>query len=91
MNSHKMAHRTVRGVFALLFICLISPPSIAQNESFKAAEKIPVNIHSVMSGGYWSAGKDEGSFRAVVTAGGVEHVVHRLYIQWLRNDAKTQG
>ena len=36
-------------------------------------------------------GKDEGFFRIIVVAGGVEHVWHRLYIQWLRSDARTQG
>ncbi|HDO52273.1 MAG TPA: hypothetical protein ENH05_05995 [Rhizobiales bacterium] len=44
-----------------------------------------------MSGGFWTAGQDEGFFRVAVVAGGVEHVSHRLYIQWLRNDAKTQS
>ncbi|MGI9475259.1 MAG: hypothetical protein ACR2PI_01025, partial [Hyphomicrobiaceae bacterium] len=28
-------------------------------------------------------------FRVVVTAAGVEHVSHRLYIQWLESDAKN--
>jgi len=29
--------------------------------------------------------------RVVVVAGGVEHVGHRLFLQWLRSDAKTQS
>ena len=69
---------------------LSSAPSIAQNESFETAEQVPPSIHHVASGGFWTAGKDEGFFRAVVTAGGVEHVSHRLFIQWLKSDAKTQ-
>jgi hypothetical protein len=44
-----------------------------------------------MSGGFWTAGTDEGFFRAVVIAGGVEHVSHRLYIQWLRINASSQS
>ena len=91
MYFQTMPHRTVRNLIALLFICLHSLPSSAQDESFKAVEKTPVTIHSLASGGYWSVGKDEGFFRAVITADGVEHVVHRLYIQWLKNDANTQG
>jgi len=90
MYSYKVPHRITRRLFTLFFLCLSSLPLAAQNDSFEAAENIPANIHNVTSGGYWSAGKDEGFFRAVVTAGGVEHVVHRLYIQWLKNNPKTQ-
>ena len=36
-------------------------------------------------------GKDEGFFRVIVVAGGVEHVTNRLYIQWLRVNYETQG
>ena len=75
----------------IIIICLSALPSYAQNESFDAAEQVPANVHTVMSGGYWAVGKDEGLFRAVVIFGGVEHVVHRLYIQWLRSDVNTQS
>jgi len=75
---------------AVLLLSLSSAPSIAQNEPFETAEQVPPSVHHVASGGFWTAGKDEGFFRAVVTAGGVEHVSHRLFIQWLRSDAKTQ-
>ena len=85
------ARRLVAGIAAILLLCLSAPPSAAQNESFEAAEQVPAGIHNVMSGGFWTLGEDEGFFRAIVTAGGVEQVVHRLYIQWLRSDAKTQG
>lgn len=78
------------GVATVLF-CLSATPAYAQNESFEAAEKVPAGIHYAAADGFWTQGKDEGFFRAIVTAGGVEHVAHRLYIQWLRSDAKTQG
>jgi len=66
-------------------------PSNAQNKSFEAAEQVPASVHSAMSGGFWTRGNDEGFFRVVVIAGGVEHVAHRLYIQWLKSDAKKQS
>ncbi len=78
-------------LFAALFLCLSPLVAYAQNEAFEAAEKVPAGIHEVSAGGFWTAGKDEGFFRIVVYAGGLEHVSHRLYIQWLRNDAKTQS
>ena len=84
-------HRVVTRVFAILVLCLSTLPSAAQNESFDAAEQVPASVHSAMSGGFWTRGNDEGFFRAIVTAGGVEHVVHRLYIQWLRSDAQKQN
>jgi len=87
----RYAFKLVVSFVAILFLCLSASPSNAQNESFDAAEKVPANVHSAMSGGLWTVGKKEGFFRAVVIAGGVEHVSHRLYIQWLRTDAKTQG
>ncbi len=78
-------------VAMLLFFMSLTTPSHAQNEIFEIAERVPAGIHSVMSGGYWTLGKDEGFFRVVVVAGGVEHVSHRLYIQWIRVNLKTQG
>jgi len=85
------ALRFTTGFLAVFLFFVSSPPSIARNEPFETAEQVPPSVHHVASGGFWTAGKDEGFFRAVVTAGGVEHVSHRLFIQWLRSDAKTQG
>lgn len=76
---------------SVIVVCLSALPSYAQNESFEAAEQVPVNVHSAMSGGFWTVGNDEGFFRAVVIVGGVEHVVHRFYIQWLRSDVNKQS
>ena len=82
--------RFTASLLAVILLSLSSAPSIAQKEPFETAEQVPPSIHHVASGGFWTAGKDEGFFRAVVTAGGVEHVSHRLFIQWLSSDAKTQ-
>lgn len=86
------AHQTVASFVAMFLLCLnLITPSSARGASFEAAEGVPASIHSAISGGYWKAGEDEGFFRVVVVAGGVEHVWHRLYIQWLRDDLQTQG
>ena len=74
----------------LLLLSLSSARPMAQNEPFEIAEQLAPGIHHVASGGFWTAGKDEGFFRVIVIAGGVEHVSHRLFIQWLKTDAKTQ-
>ncbi len=88
--------RFATSLLSAIFFCLnVLPsnalPSNAQNEAFEAAEQVPANIYSTMSGGFWTVGKDEGFFRVVVVAGGVEHVGHRLFLQWLRSDARTQS
>ena len=87
----RQTHKLVAGFVAILLLCLSSSPSGAQNESSDAAEQVPVSIHHVAAGGFWTLGKDEGFFRAIIVAGGVEHVSHRLYIQWLRVNAKIQS
>ena len=83
--------RLAFGCLALLAFCLSAPAARAQDEPFAAAEIVPASIHYVAAGGFWTRANEEGFFRAVVTAGGVEHVVHRLFLQWLRTDAKTQS
>ena len=88
----RLAHQVFARFVAMLLLCLIvATPANAQNWAFEDAEQVPANIHSAISGGFWTAGKDEGFFRVVVVAGGVENVSHRLYIQWLRSVAKTQN
>jgi hypothetical protein len=47
---------------------------------------LDARIHSVTSGGYWSDDDNEGFFRAVVAAEGVETTSHNLYLQWLAVD-----
>jgi hypothetical protein len=62
----------------------------AQDALLGDSKALPASIHKVEAGGYWSRGKEEGFFRVVVVAGGVEHVVHRLYLQWLAVDPDSQ-
>ena len=45
--------------------------------------KLDPAITDVVTGGNWSAGDREGSFRLVVVTHGYEHLISRLYVQWL--------
>ena len=56
-------------LFVVLLLCLSPLPACAQNDAFEAAERVPAGIYNVAAGGFWTAGKDEGFFRAVVYAG----------------------
>ena len=76
---------------AILLASLGASPAFSQNDPFEAAENVPAGIHYVTAGGAWQQGSEEGFYRAVVVTGGVEHVSHRLFIQWLRINAETQG
>jgi hypothetical protein len=77
-------------VFSAVCASLWALPAAGQNKAFESAEKIPAGVHSVSTGGFWNSGTAEGFYRSVVIAGGVEHVSHRLFIQWLQNDSKNQ-
>ena len=87
----KQAQKIITVFLALIVLTFSAVAGFAQNSNFEAAHSVPPNIHTVQTGGYWAVGEDEGFFRVVITAGGVEHVSHRLYIQWLRNNATIQS
>lgn len=83
--------RQTVALFVMIFgLGVAAAPSNAQDALFADAKTTPASIHKVAAGGHWMKGTDEGFFRVVVAAGGVEHVVHRLYIQWIRLDPDTQ-
>ncbi|MEO8275759.1 MAG: hypothetical protein ABI639_06035 [Thermoanaerobaculia bacterium] len=56
------------------------------------ALRLDVAVSSVASGGLWQYNGSYGIYRLVVLSGGVEHVVDRIYAQWLRFDevSRTQ-
>ncbi len=74
----------------MLGIMLSATPVSADDLALEQAELVPAVIHVVQSGGFWSTGDDEGYFRAVIISGGVEHVSHQLFIQWMRSNSESQ-
>jgi len=65
----KHACRSAAGFAALTLFCLGVVPGFAQDTTFKAVKTVSPNIHTIMTGGFWNQGRQEGFFRAVVTAG----------------------
>lgn len=51
-----------------------------------AVSQLNVHIYTVVSGGHWCRGEDEGFYRVVVYTNGIEEVYHHLYIQLLKVD-----
>jgi hypothetical protein len=79
-----MTIRRWGAAFALLL--LATSGASAQDFAINDAKGTPVSIHTVQSGGSWESGKQEGFYRVVVVAGGFEHVIARLYVQWIATD-----
>ena len=78
-----ICHR-VCAVIAFLLLALSG--ANAQDFAINDAKGTPVSIHTVQTGGSWESGKQEGFYRVVVVAGGFEHVIARLYVQWIATD-----
>ena len=74
-------------VVALVGMITISSDVLAgQGGIPETVRELGTDIAAVESGGYWSRDSEEGSFRLVVTAAGIEHVNHRLFLQWIKNN-----
>jgi hypothetical protein len=71
---------------ALMMLLLAVSGVRAQDFAINDAKGTPVSVHTVQSGGSWESGKQEGFYRVVVVAGGFEHVIARLYVQWIATD-----
>ena len=50
------------------------------------AQALPAQIETVASGGYWSRGAQDGSFRLVVQSVGWDDISSRAFLQWIRLD-----
>jgi hypothetical protein len=82
---------TIAGRFAIaVALLLLSVAARAQDELHKDVRSLPSHVHSVHSGGYWEHGNQEGFYRIVVMAGGFEHVIAQLYVQWISIDQDTR-
>lgn len=79
----------------VLFAVLVAQasPALAQPLGTELAEveALPAHIATVVTGGEWQAGEEQGFYRIVVTAGGIDHVSNRIYVQRLALDFAENG
>jgi len=68
---------------------IVSSSATAQISNLEVASALNPVVHSVVNGGYWSQGDREGFLRAIVIAGGTEHVSHTLFLQWVSTESTT--
>jgi hypothetical protein len=54
-------------------------------------EALPPQIETVASGGYWSRGRQDGSFRLVIESVGWDELASRAFLQWIRLDHDKQA
>lgn len=80
----------VGGLALMLGLAANAASAQSKDLMLEEAKAVSASVQKVEAGGYWSRGEEEGFFRIVVIAGGVEHVAHRLYLQWLTIDPDTQ-
>jgi hypothetical protein len=66
-------------ITTVLAIVGTSPPANAQDRKL-----LDVDVENVVSGGRWSTADGNGWYRAIVRAGGFEHVVSELTVEWIR-------
>ena len=64
-------------VFLLAFLWLLCA------DLASAAPAVVSSVVAVVSGGYWSAAGRTGTYRVVVANEGTEHVISRVFIEWL--------
>lgn len=70
-------------VASLIVLQFSAGLAIAGDRSVTDAKATPAGVHRVVAGGEWSRDGMSGFYRAIVVAGGVEHVSHRLFVQWI--------
>ena len=73
-------------IAAALLLLSVAGSVHAQDEDVADAKAIPASVQSVQSGGYWQKGDQDGHYRVVVTSGGFEHVISKIYVQWIELD-----
>jgi hypothetical protein len=56
----------------------------------QGAPLIPADVSDVTSGGWWSGGGREGSYRIIIQAGGFEHIVSRVWLQWVSGPSEQE-
>ena len=59
--------------------------AVPKTQAQVAADTIVVtaDVSTVRTGGSWSEGENQGQYRVIITNRGFDHIVSKLYLQWL--------
>jgi hypothetical protein len=47
---------------------------------------VAADVSTVRTGGAWSEGENQGQYRVIITDRGFDHIVSKLYLQWLEQE-----
>ncbi|QIF03410.1 hypothetical protein [Roseimicrobium sp. ORNL1] len=78
-------------LISLLSLGLLSVPLFSQDTDPAAdGAKLPTNVETVVTGGHWERGDQDGTYRVIMLLEGWEHLANRVLLQWIRYDQDKQ-
>ena len=77
--------KSLRKMFALILFLVTGTWLTASDVS-----DVPTHVESVVSGGYWKSGGQDGRYRIIVVNNGWEHVHSLVFLQWLEENHEKQ-
>ena len=73
-----------RSVVAVIAALVFVMPIRAQTR-----DRLPAEVETVISGGWWESGAQEGRYRVVIRSGGFEHVISTMTVDWIVSPTET--
>src|SRR5215510_16272741 len=62
-----------------VLVAALAPTSGAEQQTLA----VPAEVETVVTGGQWTSDKQSGTYRAIVSAGGFEHIVSQVQVDWI--------
>jgi len=69
---------TLSHVVGTIAALLLAAPAGGQQH-----DQLPPDVETVISGGSWEKGSQEGRYRVVIRSSGFEHVISTLTVDWI--------
>jgi len=67
----------------LVAMAMLATILIPANGMAQETLAIPPDVESVVTGGQWTSDKLSGTYRVIVSAGGFEHIVSQVQVDWI--------
>jgi len=81
---HVLSNRSLAAVAVLA--AAFTPAGVAAQQ----AADIPADVETVVTGGQWTSGKLEGTYRVIVRTGGFEHLVSVVQVDWIQSETENE-
>lgn len=69
---------------AVAMLVLASGPGLGAQPS-----RLPADVETVLTGGFWEAAGQEGRYRVVIRSAGFEHLISSMTVDWILNATET--